>query len=60
MALIGPAWRAAGDDALAAELADAFAHRIPVVAMLMRKAEMPVRDALPTRARAAAGQPPAA
>ena len=46
VALIGPGWRGA-DDELAAELSHAFAHRIPVIPMLMRKARMPARDVLP-------------
>jgi len=46
VALIGPGWRAADDD-LAAEVAHAFEHRVPVIPMLMRKARMPTRDTLP-------------
>jgi len=46
VALIGPAGLAAHDE-LTGELAHAFAHRVPVIAMLMRKAAMPARDSLP-------------
>jgi predicted nucleic acid-binding Zn-ribbon protein len=46
VALIGPGWRAT-DDQLAAELSDAFAHRVAVIAMLMWKSSLPARRALP-------------